>query len=432
MDDARKSASAGAGEFFEEAKTEEVVEKAPARAAVPAFMSKLIEANEKKYGKRGVVAGTKQLTVGIEPYSLALQWLMDLQVIPLQSIIVMAGEPKTYKTSALLELCKMAMLLAPTPGVGVVINTEGKWSPSKAKSMLGELSDLFQVLNAKSVEEWQEKATTALMLMKDVIQKKNDAKKRGAKSSEYKDMVIPPMVLGIDSVTGSQSEHVKENVQSDGFGKKTYQDRAMIIWQWLGTWSAELLGMPVMVVLAQHLKDKIDNQSTIPMKVTSGGSGGGFMCSMEIRVKNIKEIKTAKHEGALLQWRMNFNSYGRDKRKITIPFIETYDDNEEQMSYFDWDTALVSLIREMQEEAPSMRERLANVLGEFNEHTKTGVGAVYSCETLGIDKKQAMEENITSVEMGKRLQAYDGGLREQLRQALRVQPAAHWTPETEL
>ena len=143
-------------ENMETTTTETVVESKP-KPSVSPFMAKMLETSAKHFGDKNIHVGTKQRIVGLELYSLALQWLIDLQVLPFQSIVAVAGEPKSYKTSSLIEFARM--FLRPMeadipdskwePGVASIVHTEGKWSPSKVTSMLGELSDQLLVVNHK-------------------------------------------------------------------------------------------------------------------------------------------------------------------------------------------------------------------------------------------------------------------------------------------
>jgi len=393
------------------------------------FLEKLMKANEKRLGSKRVYVGAKTRIIGIEPYSIALQYLMDLEVVPLQTIITIAGEPKTYKTSAMLDFCRNAMELE---GAGVVINTEGKWSDSKAFSMLGELSNQLHVVHATSVESWQEAASSYLESIKEMVNNKKEALQSRSKNSEAANIPIRPVVIGVDSFTGSQSESIKEKVHKDGYAQKTFQDRALLGWQWLNTWSSDLVGLPVTLIFTQHLKDKIDGGGRPgmgPQKVTSGGSGTGFMCSLEIRVQNGGQIDKAAYEGCYLIWKTHFNSLGRDKRRIKIPYIETYDDQQRQKAYFDWDEALVSLIVELQAET-AYRASLESALGgSIVEYQKTGFGKVYTCPILNIDRQTALTQEISASVLGKRLQEKGSEIRTKLKKALRIQPALHWSED---
>lgn len=405
------------------------------------FIDTLLSANEKQFGKN-VIVGTDRRIVGIEPYSLAFQYLIDLEVFPLQSIVVIAGEPKSYKTTAMLEIQKMAMSLDPVPGVGVVINTEGKWSHSKAGSVLGACGENLIVIPAPSIEKWQEAATHTLKTMKDHVEKLNTIREKKRLTAEEKallEMPVPPMIVGVDSLVGSQSESIKEEVMKEGHGKKTFQDRAMLNAQWFATWTSDIVGIPASVVVTNHLRDKIDNTGGMSIKITSGGVSTTFMCSLEIRTKRIGEISKAAYEGAKLRWTTYFSSLGRDKRSIDINLIETYDSSGRQVTYFDWDEALLNLLVEGGTSKSGLQsggvfgEALQELFGgKIKSSAVTGVGKVYSCEAMGISTAKAKEELITAQVMGRILQDPNGPWREKLKKAMRIQPAEVWTPDTVL
>jgi len=389
----------------------------------------LFAAATRHFKSTTIAYGEAPIPVGLEHRSLALQYMMDLQVVPMQSIIHIAGEPKSYKTSAILEFCGMAMAAS---GVGAVVHTEGKWSNSKMLEMLRK--PLSLVSAADSVQGWQRSATAILTSYRELVEKKKAARAAGAKSSKFYDIPLNPMVLGIDSLNGSQSEMIKEKVEADGSGSKTYQDKAMINWQWFSTWGSGLIGMPVIVVISNHLKDKIDSGGYgPPQKVTGGGTGVNFMCSYEIRTKKIMEIKSAKAEGALLEWRCELNSMGRDKRKIQVPYLESYaDDNLTRISYYDWDAALINLILAIFEDGTAAsKNRIREVLGgDMVEYPRPGGGKVYTCPALGIDRTRALDDDIDATALGRLLQSTSAeSLRGKLRVALQIQPATVWTPE---
>lgn len=402
--------------------------------ASSSFLDNLLDANKKQFGK-GVITGTNRYVVGLEPYSLALQYMLDLQVMPLQSIIVFAGEPKSYKTSALLDALYGCIKAG---GIGIVTHTEGKWSHSKAMSMMKGYEDQLVVIPAKSVEDWQRATTNTLNGLKAMTDKWNSINNKQKKTKEDKEFLENvelnrprPVFCGVDSLTGSQTENLTGKVTKEGIGSKTFQDRALVNWQWFNTWSSGLLGIPATVIITQHLKPKLDGQGSGPVQmVTAGGSGSTFMCSFEIRTKRIREIKTAKYEGALLQWQTHFSSYGRDKRKIQIPYIETYDEQGNQLAYFDWDAALVHLLIALKDE-PLFRERVLETVGNVVEYS-SNAGKVYTCNALNISGEVAKEQGITASVLGQMLQQPGSEMRAKLQKALLVQPAELWTPETVL
>jgi hypothetical protein len=396
------------------------------------FLSQLMSAGEKQFGKKGMYVASQQekFTYGLEHYSIALQYLLDSNIVPLQNMMSLAGPAKTYKTSALLEFSKL-FVTPPYDGGAIFINTEGKMSSTKIGSLLGAYEDNVKLMPSTSIQEWQERATFVLNSMIETQEKIDLCKSSNGRSQkDYKDIKIPPTIICIDSLTGAQSEMMIEQVTKEGFAPgKTFQDRASLITQWLNTWGTKITGLPVFIIMSNHLKDAIGMSGPGgPGKMTPGGAAAGFHVSYEIYVSRIKDIDKANCEGAMLQWRLNKSSLGQDKRRITIPYYEAYNDEGRQIAWFDWDEALVLLLMELQEE--SRYKDLREVFG-IQEIPKAGFGKVYTCNALGFDRKRAVEEGATAQVIGSGIQK-SPELREKLRSIMHVKMHKVWTPDFEL
>lgn len=401
-------------------------------AAAAPFLASLIKAAQKFTGSTTRIVGTEGEVVGLEPYALTMQYVMDIQVIPMQSIITISGKPKTKKTSAILEFCRTAIVNDP-PGIGAVVHTEGKWSNTLARSFMREHAEALIISPAKSVQEWQCTATGLLKATQDAINKKREARAKRQKGSEYYNMLITPLMIGIDSLTGSQSTAIQEKILGDGHGAKTYNDRAQLIWQWLATWSSNILGIPATVVISQHLQDKIGGMARPGQQVTPGGHGPTYHTSMEIRVDRVKEIDTANKRGLLLQWKNVHNSLGMDRKKIIVPHYYDWDVEGQQISWYDWDDSLTTLLMTIfTTGSAAFKKRIRDVTGAIVAYPKKGGGKVYSCETLKITKAKAIADNITATALGRLLQQPGSDIRTALRKALRIKDCTIWTPDTVL
>ena len=386
---------------------------------IPLFMQKLVDANITKFGDKSVTVGTETRVVGIEPYGIVWQYLMDLDGIPLHSIVLIDGEAKTYKTSLALEFGRM---FAEHGGIVSVKNTEGKWSDTKAAQIMRNYSPVLTVSNAVSQQDWQEQLNHDLSLIHDTANKKVD--KRRKQTTED---ALPPILFIVDSLVGSHSEKIQESVMKDGHGGKTYYDQAQVNNQFFGTWSPRLRSMPVSIVITNHLKDKIDAGPTsfIKQKITSGGTSTGFMCSLGFRVNRGKKSQGANYDRFELIISTHRNSLGRGGRKAVLPYYETYDEDGKQHSYVDYDEALVLLIEMLLDKgAAFIKERLKKLLGKITAVSVPGVGKFYSCDGLNISSSEAKEQRITASELGKRLQ--QGEMREQIKEALCVQRIIQW------
>ena len=193
-----------------------------------------------------------------------------------------------------------------------------------------------------------------------------------------------------------------------------------------------MVGLPVTMVITNHLKDKIDAVGFGERKTTGGGSASDFHASLKFHVARGKKINKVGVEGAELIWKTKFNSLGPSPRQCVIPYYEEYDENDMQVAYYDWNEALVRLLVELQNQNALQKKRIEGFLGKFEEYTKTGTGKVYACEALGIDKQMAMDEKVTARVLGAMLQERGSEIREDVKRLLRIETCVKWTPDTEL
>jgi hypothetical protein len=410
-------------------------------ASVAPFVAKLTKKISTALADKGALnsLGMVNSVVGIEPYGLALQYLIDLNVLPMQSVITVAGEPKSYKTSTLQEFGRMFLMHPVRPGIHHISETEGKWSPSRTMAMhpefesMDELEQRLLLQKCDSIQAWQVAAGQVIKEAILDVRRVQAAIKAGKGSKDGDEaLALFPIAISVDSVTGSQTEEIKEKVTDDGHGSKTFQNRAMLIWQWLDTWCAELNQTPITVILSQHLKDKIDAspmKGRGPSKITPGGSAIGYHTALEIRASLVGKKELTNETVVSLQWRCHHNTFGVNKRKLDLVFREVYVEDGKRHDYFDWDTTLTRLLMTIWEEGGAGKNRLQEVLGSFAELPRKG--KVYTCERLGVDKERAEEEKIDAEAMGKLLQDPANGLRDELRKALRIQNhGVIWTPST--
>lgn len=354
-------------------------------------MDMLTESSHKQFKDRVYTADARyNKQVGIEPYALAWQWLTHSNVIPLQAIVHIAAEPKSRKTTLLLEMIRW-FINDTVSGKGVYIGTEGKINALLLRSLLMELMARLEMHDAASVEDptvgWQAFATGWLKKVRGIMIKLAQARKDTSKLADYQHGFLSPVLLGVDSIGGVQSEDMREKVEANKHGK-TFQERAMLNTQWLNTWSSGITGLPVTVVLVNHEKPGMNAFET----TTPGGISPGFHCSLDIRCKRSggDEVKAMDPYGATrvttLQWKVYYSSIGRDGRTLYVPLCDGYDPNDNQVQWFDWDTALVDLMIRLQEDPEYDKLREAGyAIKEYNAGNK---GLFYGCEAMKITSKE--------------------------------------------
>jgi len=398
--------------------------------AAPKSIMEMVMADSQKRFKGDVYTAAEQINrmVGLEHYSLVFQWLIHSSVLPLQSVITYAAPPKTFKTSAALELLRLFLV---SGGGGLYINTEGKLSPTKVRSILRELIDKLFITSAGTTNEWVETASNQLTTIHDamsMIFQANQTTSKAAGLDEYKGRFFPPFAIVIDSLSGSQSESMAGRVQAGEVGK-TFNDRAMIITQFLNTWSSLIVGLPVTLILINHEKSDMEGG-----RVTPGGVAPAFHTSLDIRCTRGKEIKVVRdgipYTRTELSWYVNFSSIGKDHRRVPVDYIDTYDAEGNQTCWFDWDSALVTLLMSFSND-DVMRKEYAGVsdVVTIEEHQCGSKGLHYTCPQLGIKTKQdAMDNGVNKAKLGSMLQT-NPEIRFALQKAMRIQFFTRWSPE---
>lgn len=423
--------------------------KVPAKVSISPIMVKGLNAMKMKYKESNVRVGSSGSEIGIEPYSIAVQYLIALEVIPFGVIRIM-GDPKTRKTTMIQTIVREGMEMRQfnqtraeddyIHGQGMIIATEGKWSASKQRGVMGPFSEAVSIVHAKVFEEWQEHATFMLNTWrklydahrKALCKRKQDRKPADVEAAAQ---IITPLFLGIDSFTGAQTRKIQGDVQTEGSGSKTFQDRAMIFKQWLETHAPNLIGYPICVLGTSHQSAPIDANGGFgpPKKKAVGGETGNYMCSLTLDTKLGYDKECGCHPDALLvQWQTTMSSLGVDGRKIQIEHFETYDEEGKPVMYFNFDSALTSLLYNLKvsEKDKEMGARVVDALGgQFTQYAVSGKGKFYGCALLGTkNAAQAVEEGLDATEFGRRLQT-DPDIRAILKKALRIQPGTIWSPE---
>lgn len=393
---------------------------------VSPFLQKLMSGQEKKFGANGVYVGDSQddYTVGLPLPWLALQYLLDSSVFPLGCAIIFAGAPKSYKTTGLLEFARLVMS-PPTNGETLVLNTESKWSNTKSRSVLRDLNKKLVLYDCSTVEDWQQRTTTVLTDARDYAKKVYDAKQSNRKS-EYKDQVIPPILMILDSLTGAQSEYIRDKVLKDG-AEKTFQDRAMLNKMWIQSVGEYLRSLPLTLLISNHLMSPVDANTpsyvanSLKGKKTPGGEAMTYHCTYEIRCQKMHVDEKSGRRDITIKWLTAQSTRGIDGRHIDVSIVEEYDEEGNQVTAFDWDTTLAKLLVRLTDKPNMLKGDIVDVIGEVRAPSTSTV----ACDKLGL----ATKDKVPTAELGRMIRE-DPTLCAQLQSAMKIKKGNLWTPET--
>lgn len=411
-------------------KVVEPIDPPPKKQAAPSpIMQKVMAGHEKKFGKNKVYTGSSlDDYTTVLPYTpLLFQYMLGVSGLPIRQFLFLAGAAKSYKTSLVLEFMRWMFESAKQvdgTAEALIVNTEHKWSDTKAYAVLREWTSNYYMFDADHLEDWQKSVNDALSTWAEAVEK------------QKKDEPVPLLGLGVDSIIGSQTEELQKKVRDTGSMGRGYYDRAQRIWQWVQTQASLLRSIPVLMVFTNHQTDDVDafspNPNIKPKKV-SGGSASGFHCSVDIRIKRSGKISSGGREGWKLTMGCEHNSLGPMNRRITVPYIEGYgphpDDPEDfiQMDQFCWHEGLVAQLYEWCKAArvrgteKDTPELVKEIMGDMTEATKKGAGKVYSCPRLNVSSS----DELSGEELGKMIEE-DAQVYKELQSAMRISKKSIW------
>ena len=160
-----------------------------------------------------------------------------------------------------------------------------------------------------------------------------------------------PILFGIDSLTGTDTQHNIDKASKDGFSSKGFADQAAIIARYMRTMPSRMRPYPFTVVGTNHLKPATDVMGR-PTSNIPGGKAVPFMATFMIESKRITDIEKESYSGIRLNLKMTKNSLGPSRREIVAEFlwwmaIDPETGFARQHFHWDWHTATVEMLLSM-------------------------------------------------------------------------------------
>lgn len=350
------------------------------------FVDAALATAEQKFGaERCYVAAdheSKQIVLPIKP--LSLRWLIESNGWPLGRLTQSGGPFGTHKSSFIFQLIKWFL---DAGGFAVLIDTENKTSMSLMRSMIGD--EYFDkdnpkhkrllILNAASVNEWQQAITSQYTRLKELVEK---LKKRPSF----------PIIWAVDSLMGSGSAENLEHVQTEGEAMgRGYQDAPILISNFMRTTAGMLLSWPINLHCSNHEKPAIGGPGGY---TRAGGKSGEFYSSLDIVFRRGgvsafgKSLEYSKQGGNVqrksITLEIRKSSMGSDvDKKITVPFCWRFESNpDRQISWWSWDSATAMLLAE--------KESVVKDVMDVNHTPKNTVGEVFWSSKLGMKADDAV------------------------------------------
>lgn len=356
--------------------------------------------------------------VGIPLPSFALMYLLECNVMPLSKVIGLAGAPQSYKSGLGLEMQRWVINAG---GSALTIDTEGKkYSPSLITSILGKSNaeKRHMITSVPTIEEAQTCMSAHINNYKTI----ENARKY-------------PSIMTVDSMTGNDSQGASTKIMEDkGYAEQDFSRMALLWSKYLRPFSSSLVSLPTTCILINHLKVKVDPHARpgqAPGRTTPGGDAQMFHSAFYMyvfkthacqrktyllegeRIQRLQEIRSLKLQ-------LKKSSLGVDGRDILVDLIWYYDDNNEQVVYFDWEAATVGVLEEQQSMVDCANpSRKLSAIVDIQKETSSNA-TVYTSNVLGIKKVEAHE-------LGKAIHA-NADLMKELQRFFHIKQHKIWTP----
>ena len=281
--------------------------------------------------------------------NLPLQYLMKIDVFPLERTFSLSGEQGTAKTSLLWYLIKR---FAGQEGQGVYLDAEKKVNPDQAMAILQSRELMANVLPlpVNSLED-----------MFKAIRLFSKQYNEGAISKDV------PMFIGVDSLGYlTKQEELDASGEDTQKGYQGMHNASYIKQQLLEILQNYIPNNPIAIMFLNHQTAKPPAQGSFKpafVPVEHNEPGGRFKeYSYSVKLEMFKGgvVKTVT-EGTTPTYRIKVvkNALGAaEKSPIVVPYRTVFrEDTRDELIDFDWDYALVELLAEK-----VSKERLHDVM----------------------------------------------------------------------
>jgi hypothetical protein len=395
-------------------KSSEIWQPENRKGTISGLRAGLLDAAVSKFGMARVFGDAeemKRLIVGVPTPSLAFEYLIDRQVLPLRSMLMLAGSWSTNKSSLLYELMRWFIEL---DGLACITDTELKFDAALANSVM-RCHDSPQYIYTRAASLEQAQASISFQAKKMLDLMKGSAEEPGPG-------LQVPCILGLDSLAAGTSQENIETVATLGHATRSFPLDALLNKGFSQGIRPTLMEGPFLLAIVNHLKTKADKSGN-EIEYSPGGRDQNFMESLEIRTVVWKtSMTTANWSGKGIRLRVAKNSFGAPNRSIRTRFLWWTELNEasgkrERRHAWDWDWSIVDLLSGA--EGPLKAALKEHGLTVKATSPAADVGCMASMKALGISEKSPVPWS----ELGRLLNT-DEAIKNQLREAMDIQPGA--------
>jgi len=372
-----------------------------------------------KNGFTGVYSGaeSKDLVVGIPLPSLAFEFLLANDVLPLSIIIQLVAKWGTGKSGLVAEMFRW---FDDAGGMGFHMENETKFSPEWFESIMGtQCFDRLTPQRATSIDDWQQRLTASIDAMKGAMD--------GTAADPGPGRTFPVM-YSVDSIMGKLTAESQRKIAEEGFAGRGFPIEALAISRYLSSVPSWLDGWPFLLVLVNHLKVKQDDQGN-KERSTAGGTATNFLETFELEMRKTKQrIACEQFDGFQVDITCQKNSLGVTHRSITTRVLWWEEPDPanpaewKQKTVWDWDWSTIHLLHSIlhvKGANPKLKKNLLEADFHLDCPSVSDIENRAWSKTLGMTKDDALPWN----EVGAMIRQ-NAEVTNRLRHALRVKRRA--------
>jgi len=308
------------------------------------FFQDVVALGHKKYGDKVLTSSQlRKLVVGVPCPALAMQYLLQRSCFPVQQCYLLVGPPGARKSSLLFEFYRWFFSFN---GYGVLHEAEDKFNPTQWAALVrGKDANRFVLNRCGSIEAWQSGINDWFGYFRKAFTGTKEAPGPGA---------CVPVLQGVDSVSGKNSEETNAKVFEQGFVGRQFADGALLINHWIKAAPEMMRDWPFALVLVNHVKNRkgADGEE---IRGKQGGLSMDFQAGFEIQVERRRKLTSENFDGVCIQLTTYKNSFGIDSQKTAWRRVLTRvlywtepdpsaPDGWVARTAFDWDWATVHLL----------------------------------------------------------------------------------------
>lgn len=366
------------------------------------FGQQVVEAR-KKFGDDVMLGSeTDKLVIGIPCPALAFEYVTGQDCFLLGIIIQLVGKTGLGKSAMLAEFGRWFDMAG---GGMYLCEAEDKFNPAWYESILGpEVFGRMPLYRCSSVEDWQRKNTASIKSLQRAM--------IGTKEEPGPGRTIP-VLGGVDSITGKQSEETMEKILGEigksglrgttgtGHATRGHPVEAQVITRYMRTIPSLLKNWPFTLVLVNHLRIKKDDAGNTE-RVKTGGDQVGFQESLELELRKIgghkKMIRCSEFTGFPVELSCEKSSFGETHRRAQTRILWRHEQNQKtgewhQRTVIDWDWSTVHLLNSIangEKSDPLQRKALQAIDFHIDCPSAGDVENKAWSRTLGMKAKDAL------------------------------------------